>query len=231
MSPDLTFATNLLVAMVLGSVIGLERQWRQRVAGLRTNALVCTGACMFATLARFITPNDLRVVGQVVTGIGFLGAGVIMREGSSIRGLNTSATLWCTAAVGAVAGTGYPAWAAIGAAAVLGLNTLLRPLSNRLSGGHADSESEFAYRIRIICEDEKEETQVRHLILQAIGTSQLVLRGLESSRLTERPGFEIRAEIVSERKDDALIEQIVNRLSYERNVESVSWRMLPVAQD
>src|ERR1700733_345818 len=122
LAPDLAFVAHLLLAMFLGSLIGVERQWHHRVAGLRTNALVCTGACLFIALSKQVAPNEMRVVGQIVTGIGFLGAGVIMREGSSIRGLNTSATLWCTAAVGTMAGYGFPAWAAISAASVLALN-------------------------------------------------------------------------------------------------------------
>ena len=93
----LDFTIRLTVAFLLGSVIGLERQWRQRMAGLRTNTLVCVGAALFVMLST-MTPGDsspTRIAAQVVSGIGFLGGGVILKEGATIRGLNTAATLWC----------------------------------------------------------------------------------------------------------------------------------------
>src|ERR1700730_9527820 len=94
----------------LGTVIGFERQYRARMAGLRTNALVAVGATLFVLLSANgfsgATADPTRVAAQIVSGIGFLGAGVIMRDGLNVRGLNTAATLWCSAAVGALAGAG-----------------------------------------------------------------------------------------------------------------------------
>jgi putative Mg2+ transporter-C (MgtC) family protein len=99
-------ALNLGAAVSLGAVIGFERQWRQRLAGLRTNTLVALGAASFVVFERlFSTDTNLtRIAAQVVSGIGFLGAGIIFREGLNVRGLNTAATLWCSAAVGVLAG-------------------------------------------------------------------------------------------------------------------------------
>lgn len=127
------------VAFVLGTLIGLERQIRQRTAGLRTNTLVCVGAALFVDIAvRFHeihggTPTALHVIAYVVSGVGFLGAGVIMREGGTIRGLNTAATLWGSAAVGSAAGADLLLEAILGAAFVLGANTLLRPIVNAIN--------------------------------------------------------------------------------------------------
>lgn len=91
---------------MLGAAVGIEQQWRQRMAGLRTNTLVSTGAALFVMLSVLIvgdsSPN--RIVAQVVSGIGFFGAGVIMWDGHNVRGLNTAATLWCSAAIGTLAG-------------------------------------------------------------------------------------------------------------------------------
>jgi putative Mg2+ transporter-C (MgtC) family protein len=103
-------AVNLAVATVLSATIGFERQWRQRLAGLRTNSLVAIGAASFVIFASLIPgeASPTRVAAQVVSGIGFLGAGLIFREGMSVRGLNTAATLWCSAAIGVLAGAGYP---------------------------------------------------------------------------------------------------------------------------
>ncbi len=96
----------LLLALILGACIGAERQWRQRAAGLRTNTLVCFGAAAFVDLGSTVAPGSTQVIAYVVSGVGFLGAGAIMKDGGSVRGLNTAATLWCSAAVGACAGAG-----------------------------------------------------------------------------------------------------------------------------
>src|SRR6516162_6818147 len=112
------FTLNIGAALVMGVVIGLERQWRQHTAGLRTNTLVCLGAALFVAMGALIAEPS-RVAAQVVSGIGFLGGGVILREGFTVRGMNTAATLWCSAAVGVLAGTGFLVEAALGTAAVL----------------------------------------------------------------------------------------------------------------
>ena len=108
-------AINLAVAGGLSAIIGFERQWRNRLAGLRTNTLVALGAASFVIFASLIPgeASPTRIAAQVVSGIGFLGAGLIFREGLSVRGLNTAATLWCSAAIGVLAGAGYPAHAAV----------------------------------------------------------------------------------------------------------------------
>src|SRR5260370_10960883 len=105
------FAGRAAVALLLGAVVGLERQWRQRTAGLRTNALVALGAALFELFAVLLAGqhgvDPTRIAAYVVSGIGFLGAGVILRDGVTVRGINTAATIWCSAAVGVLAGAGY----------------------------------------------------------------------------------------------------------------------------
>jgi putative Mg2+ transporter-C (MgtC) family protein len=97
---------SLAAAFFLGGLIGLERQYRQRTAGLRTNILVAIGAAIFVDAANRLTGHEgaVHVMAYVVSGIGFLGAGVIMREEGNVRGINTAATLWASEAVGACAG-------------------------------------------------------------------------------------------------------------------------------
>jgi putative Mg2+ transporter-C (MgtC) family protein len=227
MNEDLTFIGDLLLAMFLGSLIGFERQWHQRTAGLRTNALVCTGAFLFTCFSKVAEASDeLRVAAQVVSGIGFLGAGVIMREGSSVRGLNTAATLWCSGSIGTLTGFGYRKWAFMGTLAILVCNILLRPLAMKLYRQDGETETEFLYLIRIACEPNVDEIWVRTLLLQAISTSKLILKTLESGRrLSDRPGVEVRAELFSNSKSDSIVEQVVNRLSVEKGVDSISWRV------
>src|SRR6201994_1168767 len=119
----------LLLALILGACVGAERQWRQRAAGLRTNTLVCFGAAAFVDLGLTIAPGTTQVIAYVVSGVGFLGAGAIMKDGGSVRGLNTAATLWCSAAVGACAGAGEMLDAAFVTVLLISINIILRPLS------------------------------------------------------------------------------------------------------
>src|SRR5271170_2951954 len=123
-------ALNLFVAGCLGAAIGLERQWRQRMAGLRTNTLVALGAAIFVAYSRVVFDDQgaARMAAQVVSGIGFLGAGVIFKEGLNVRGLNTAATLWCSAAVGLLAGEGMGLHGLLAAVLVIATNVILRPL-------------------------------------------------------------------------------------------------------
>src|SRR5579871_3431627 len=119
----------LTLALVLGACIGAERQWRQRAAGLRTNTLVCFGAAAFVDLGLTLSPGTTQVIAYVVSGVGFLGAGAIMKDGGNIRGLNTAATLWCSAAVGACAGAGEMLDAVFVSMLLIAINSVLRPLS------------------------------------------------------------------------------------------------------
>jgi putative Mg2+ transporter-C (MgtC) family protein len=127
------FLTRLAIAALLGVAIGFERQWRQRAAGLHTSTLVSIGSALFALLDQTLKAGDTtRIVAGVVTGVGFIAGGVILRSGVGISGLNTAATIWATAAVGALAGFGYWREATAGAVAIVVLNLLLQPLANAI---------------------------------------------------------------------------------------------------
>src|SRR5437660_4635564 len=146
---------SLAVAFVLGTLIGAERQYRQRTAGLRTNVLVAVGAAAFVDLAMHLTGADgaVRVIAYVVSGIGFLGAGVIMKQGMDVRGLNTAATLWASAAVGSCAGADMVAQAAALTVFVLAGNTLLRPLGKAINRIPLDEKaSEAKYEVVVTTE-------------------------------------------------------------------------------
>ncbi|RBP12238.1 putative Mg2+ transporter-C (MgtC) family protein [Roseiarcus fermentans] len=141
----------LSTAFAFGTLIGAERQYRQRSAGLRTNALVAVGAAAFVDFGlRIGGPTSTQVMAYVVSGIGFLGAGAIMKEGVNVRGLNTAATLWCSAAVGAAAGAGLVVESALLTGFVIAGNTLLRPLVNRINRIPLDEEAgEATYEVRL----------------------------------------------------------------------------------
>jgi len=143
-------AISLVSAFLLGTLIGAERQYRQRTAGLRTNVLVAVAAAAFVDVGMRLTGNEgaVRVIAYVVSGVGFLGAGAIMKEGVNIRGLNTAATLWGSAAVGAAAGADMTADAALIALCVLAANTLLRPMVEAINRQPMDEAStEATYEV------------------------------------------------------------------------------------
>ena len=123
-------AISLTAAFFFGGLIGLERQYRQRTAGLRTNILVAIGAAIFVDAGNRLTGHDgaVHVMAYVVSGIGFLGAGVIMREEGNVRGINTAATLWASGAVGACAGADLILESGLATLFILAANTLLRPV-------------------------------------------------------------------------------------------------------
>jgi putative Mg2+ transporter-C (MgtC) family protein len=133
------FTLRLLVGLAAGLLIGIEREWQKKPAGLRTNTLVATGAALFVLLAfniseKYEINTDVtRIIGQVVTGIGFIGAGIIFKEGGDIYGLTTAATIWCSAAIGCLAGSGYFIEVIIGTVTIVSINFLLIPVDKWLS--------------------------------------------------------------------------------------------------
>ena len=132
----LEFALRLLTALSSGFVIGFERQWHQKSAGLRTTIMVATGAALYVLLSVNLTVENgdpTRIIGQVVTGVGFLGAGIIFKEGINIRGLTTAATIWCSAAIGSMAAAGYYLETLIGVLAIVSINVILVPFDKWLA--------------------------------------------------------------------------------------------------
>ena len=124
------FIIRLLASMLAGALIGLERQIHHKSAGIRTNALVSMGSAIFVLISLQITQEKggdaTRIIGQIVTGIGFLGAGVILHQGINVQGLTTAATIWCSSGIGCLVAAGYLAEAAISTIAVIFINFFLR---------------------------------------------------------------------------------------------------------
>jgi putative Mg2+ transporter-C (MgtC) family protein len=219
-------ALRLAVALLLGSAIGVERQWYQKMAGLRTNALVALGACGFVVFSGLIGQGDpTRVAAQVVTGIGFLGAGVILREGINVHGLNTAATLWCSAMVGTLAGAGLIGPSVLAAAFVIVTNLLLRPLVRRLNfRSLTATDVETCYTVEIACKA-AEEARMRSLLLHALSQSGLGLRRLDSQDIADTAKVTVTAQAVAAKRNDAALEQIVGRLSLEPDVSAATWQI------
>ena len=218
---------NLVAALALGAAIGIERQWRQRLAGLRTNTLVALGAASFVVFAAAF-PEEIsptRVAAQIVSGIGFLGAGIIFREGFNVRGLNTAATLWCAAAVGMLAGAGEYLLALAVTGSVVFVNLALRPLSRLLDRQPIQTtELSRNYLVEIVCRG-AQKAHVRALMLQGLATSGLHLTALDSENIEDTDRVEVTARVHGEGIAPAALEQIVGRLSLEPAVTAARWSM------
>jgi putative Mg2+ transporter-C (MgtC) family protein len=168
---DWTFAVNVGVALLLGTLLGLERQWRHHPAGLRTNALVALGAALFVSMSRLMDDQNspTRIVSYVVSGLGFLGGGVILRDGLNVKGLNTAATLWCSGAVGSLAGAGFGWQAAFGTMLVLVVHGALRPVVRRIETyNRTASDVDTYYRIRVVCQH-GQDAVIRMVLLRHVG--------------------------------------------------------------
>lgn len=221
------YILRLALAFVCGAAIGAERQLRQKNAGLRTNTLVSTGSAGFILLSLSLTDScgdPSRVASQIVTGVGFLGGGLIIKDAYSVRGLNTAATIWCSAAVGAMTGTGLSVQAAVLVAFVVAANCLLRPLGDRLqSRGSAESGSEIVYLLKIRCR-EQSENRVRMLIVNSTsGDRHIQVRALKSEE-DRAPGYcTIESTIHTYGRHDVRIEKLAAQLTLEYGITNVEW--------
>jgi len=213
----------LLLALILGACIGAERQWRQRAAGLRTNTLVCFGAAAFVDLGLTIAPATTQVIAYVVSGVGFLGAGAIMKDGGSVRGLNTAATLWCSAAVGACAGAGEMLDAVFVSVLLIAINLLLRPLSRYLDRRSlASLDTHVIYRLRLFCEKEHQ-TEAEYQVTRAVAARSLVLREIRAEQVEDTDRSVIQAILESTTRDTNLLSAMVEELRAFSWAQAVEW--------
>lgn len=199
----------ILLSIGLGALIGLERQLRARSAGIRTNALVSLGSCLFTTVGVYT-----RVAAQVASGIGFLGAGVILKQGVSVSGLNTAATLWASAAVGTLCGSGMEAAAAIGATAIMLANMMLRPIGAAIDARRTAQSHEaegIRYTLEVKCL-RKDEQAIRALVFNAL----------------HQPGFIVQSIAASDLPDDLVVITTVvathmsSNIDIESSIETVT---------
>jgi putative Mg2+ transporter-C (MgtC) family protein len=217
---------SLLSAFVLGTLIGAERQYRQRSGGLRTNALVAVGAATFVDIGQHLNgdPGAVQVIAYVVSGVGFLGAGVIMKEGGNVWGLNTAATLWCSAAVGACAGADLAAEAVVLTGFVLAGNTLLRPLVNAINRAPIkEASTEAIYDVRLTTSTAHLE-EARDLLETRLETANYPVR--EISVIEREPdSVELVATLMPTSADPHELDHVVADLTAAPLAEHASWAM------
>ena len=215
---------SLTTAFVLGTLIGAERQYRQRTAGLRTNVLVALGAAAFVDLAMHLTgaEGSVRVIAYVVSGIGFLGAGVIMKQGMDVRGLNTAATLWASAAVGSCAGADMVAQAVALTVFVLAGNTLLRPLVNAINRIPLDekaSEATYYFKLAVTAEALP---AMRDQLVERLENANYPVADIEVVE-TGDDLLEIVAKLVSTAVDPNELNAVVSDLQRQDGVRHATW--------
>ena len=227
MSIALATATiNMAVALSCGAVIGSERQMRQRMAGLRTNALVALGAAAFVTFSGLFDQevSPTRVAAQIVSGIGFLGAGIIFRDGFNVHGLNTAATLWCSAAVGMMAGAGAWDFALVLTGLVVFVNLGLRPLVKWLKGKtRGGPRSLRAFRIHLTCEA-AQEAAARALLLRTLAVGHLHPSDIAAQTAEGKVALSVTAS--GEGVSDDAVELAVQRIAAEPGIAHLRWEAL-----
>lgn len=213
---------NMLAAVLFGSIVGMERQARHRMAGVRTNALVALGAASFVIFSALF-PGDgspTRVAAQIVSGIGFLGAGIIFRDGLNVLGLNTAATLWCSAAIGMFCGAGALFLAATLTGILLIVNLFLRPVVNLLDRLLlAGRNTQTAFRLTVVGPAERQ-ADLRVAMLLHMKAARLGLTGVEEHRLADGT-VELIASVSA---SEARLEEAVALIAAVSGVQRVDWR-------
>lgn len=223
------YLTRIGCAFVMGTFIGVERQIRQRNAGLRTNILVSIGAAAFTILSYSMTTGNgdpSRVAAQIVSGIGFLGGGLILKDGLTVRGLNTAATIWCSAACGTLSGVGLYKEAAILVICVLLTHCLFRPLCALLEKRTAKV---YHYSIRAECQ-RNASNSIQKLIMdtlafdQDVQLSSLFYKG-DDERVT------VCCDMATLGEHKVLLDLVVSRLRSRSEVYSVGWEKKESSQE
>lgn len=222
----LDFASRIVVALLLGIFIGFERQLTGHPAGIRTNMLICLGSCMFLLFPMIMGSDDIqRVASYIVSGVGFLCSGVIFKENGTVKGLNTAATLWCSAAIGVLSSSGMFGYAFVATFILITTNILFRPLSQKVRPLDSFNEEESFYKITIIC-GELDELDIRSSILKETKDTKLTLTELDTNDLgNKKVQIEATYKFTGKRIDDT-IEKLVSKLSLKNSIKKVGWEII-----
>lgn len=224
------FILRLVVALLFGAAVGFERQWRLKSAGLRTNALVSLGSAAYILLSLYINKEEGgdagRVAAQIVTGIGFLGAGVIMKDGMSIQGLNTAATIWCSAAVGSLAGMGMFPESFVVTAAIIATHLLMRPVSDKLGKITAykkGKKEEFYYILTVFCPEEMESQIKSYLIHHLDSSDKYLMRSMSRKPAENSDSIRVQTKFATVGRQERMLEDMIEYLMMEMHVNQANW--------
>ena len=209
------FIIRILFCFVLSILVGLERQYRHKTVGLRTNVLVSLGSFMFVSMSfSAITSDTTRIAAQVVSGIGFLGAGIILKDGNRIKGLNTAATLWCVASIGVLTASGMIIEASIGTLFILISNIVLRVLSQKIMNKVKIQENCI---LDIKC-DPTEEKTVKNLIIKLTNKYNLNIKKFEKFTI-DKNEINLKINIIS--SDKLYFDEFAKIITSSANINSL----------
>jgi putative Mg2+ transporter-C (MgtC) family protein len=195
------------------------------MAGTRTNALVAAGAAAFTMAGHLLVGDgsgEARVVSYVVSGVGFLGTGVIFKEGANIQGLNTAATVWCSAAVGILAGMGFADLSLVTVLAVIVTNATLRQLTYKLRPELKPQATD--YHFELVCSG-SDEGHIRALLLNDLDHARLTLTAVSREDLEQSGRVQVSADLKASSRCDDCLEKLVTRISLESSVTAVRWQI------
>lgn len=214
------FIYRISICFLLGIIIGLERQYRRRTVGIRTITLVSLGSFLFVSISNLSVAGDVtRIAAQVVSGIGFLGAGVIIRDGTNIKGLNTAATLWCSAAVGALTALGLVVEASIGVTYILLANLFLRFISRKLLKKTIHTQISD-YILVIGCKDSHEKA-VKESLFQKLKFHQIPIISFSTEYVEKNVKLSIQIEVEKVFANE--VDSIINKLCLEDGIISINY--------
>lgn len=209
------FFIRILFCFILSILVGLERQFRHKTVGLRTNVLVSLGAFMFVSMSfSAITTDTTRIAAQVVSGIGFLGAGIILKDGDRVKGLNTAATLWCVSSIGVLTASGMIIEATIGTLFILISNIVLRVLSQKIMNKIKTQENCI---FDIKCEPNEEKT-IKNLIIKLTNKYNLNIKKFEKFTI-DKNEINLKINIIS--NDKLYFDEMSKIITTSANINSL----------
>ncbi len=226
------FLIRMLIAILLGALIGTERQLTKHYTGIITTIIVCVGSFAFASFAFLVgdANRDItRIAAQIVSGIGFLGAGVILSDGTKVKGINTAATVWASAAVGILCCIDKIWFAVAVALAILITHLVLHPVTEyidkkqRYDKKKSQKAEETFYRISIICDEDHAPEIKEKLIKKIRETENVLLRKLQTGGQTDG-NVKVKADISTKVKDNELVESLIVYLGTNNDIISAGWK-------
>ncbi len=227
----LGFTIRMLLSVLLGAIIGTERELTKHYAGIVTNIIVCVGAFAFTSfsyIAGGANVDVTRIAAQIVSGIGFLGAGVILSDGTKVKGINTAATIWASAAVGTLCCLDKFWYAVLVAAAILISHLVIHPITEAIKKKSEydktkPSKTETYYSVSVVCAEENAPKIKADMIEQIRNTNDVLLRKLQTTDL-DSGNVKVRAEVSAKNKNHELIESIIAVIAANKNIISTGWK-------
>lgn len=218
---EMTFLIRICCCFLFSFIIGLERQWRRRIIGLRTNVLVSLGAFLFVALSVELTKSDpTRIAAQVVSGIGFLGAGVILKDGTRVKGLNTAATLWCNAAIGVLCAYGLISFSFMGTLFILICNIVLRIVTLQIVNRGTKDDSK-AYMVKIGVDNDKE-IEIRNNILQKFNKEDICLKSMITKQRKDGNNI-LQLEIYIDEDQFDIFQKVMKQIGMLEGIIDLAW--------